>query len=418
MFSTCKKPPKPSTITLHVLHGLLTIGVLDLRKTWSPLARFGRVQLSKNSVSNRAALFAVVTAFVVGTVGTLAIRPVHAPDAGSLASAQTQTSPARIAWRLPIVFQTTMPVLGDNPVYLTQMIKAASGGAIDLQIFEPGEIVPAFSITDAVRDGKVSAGYTWLGYDQGKIPASPLISAVPFGMEPWEYTAWWYEGNGRQLTEALYQRYNIHPILCGITGPETAGWFRRRIDSLDDVKGLKIRFAGLGGQVIERLGASVTMLPGGEIFQALEKGAIDATEFALPVVDQSLGFNRVAPYNYYPGWHQPFTSSHLVVNLAQWQTLSATDQAMLELGCTAAVTRNLAQAEALQGEVIAGFADIGVSAEILPEPLLRELNNVSDQILQEEADRDPDFAEILASQKAFRSQYAQWKSRAYLPRDF
>lgn len=380
--------------------------------------RFGRVQLSKNSISNRAALFAVVTAFVVGTVGTLAIRPVHAPDAGSLASAQTQTSPARIAWRLPIVFQTTMPVLGDNPVYLTQMIKAASGGAIDLQIFEPGEIVPAFSITDAVRDGKVSAGYTWLGYDQGKIPASPLISAVPFGMEPWEYTAWWYEGNGRQLTEALYQRYNIHPILCGITGPETAGWFRRRIDSLDDVKGLKIRFAGLGGQVIERLGASVTMLPGGEIFQALEKGAIDATEFALPVVDQSLGFNRVAPYNYYPGWHQPFTSSHLVVNLAQWQTLSATDQAMLELGCTAAVTRNLAQAEALQGEVIEGFADIGVSAEILPEPLLRELNNVSDQILQEEADRDPDFAEILASQKAFRSQYAQWKSRAYLPRDF
>ena len=418
MFSTCKKPPKPSTITLHVLHGLLTIGVLDLRKTWSPLARFGRVQLSKNSISNRAALFAVVTAFVVGTVGTLAIRPAHAPDAGSLASAQTQTSPARIAWRLPIVFQTTMPVLGDNPVYLTQMIKAASGGAIDLQIFEPGEIVPAFSITDAVRDGKVSAGYTWLGYDQGKIPASPLISAVPFGMEPWEYTAWWYEGNGRQLTEALYQRYNIHPILCGITGPETAGWFRRRIDSLDDVKGLKIRFAGLGGQVIERLGASVTMLPGGEIFQALEKGAIDATEFALPVVDQSLGFNRVAPYNYYPGWHQPFTSSHLVVNLAQWQTLSATDQAMLELGCTAAVTRNLAQAEALQGEVIEGFADIGVSAEILPEPLLRELNNVSDQILQEEADRDPDFAEILASQKAFRSQYAQWKSRAYLPRDF
>jgi TRAP-type mannitol/chloroaromatic compound transport system substrate-binding protein len=374
--------------------------------------------LSKNSISNRAALFAVVTAFVVGTVGTLAIRPVHAPDAGSLAAAQTQTSPARIAWRLPIVFQTTMPVLGDNPVYLTQMIKAASGGAIDLQIFEPGEIVPAFSITDAVRDGKVSAGYTWLGYDQGKIPASPLISAVPFGMEPWEYTAWWYEGNGRQLTEALYQRYNIHPILCGITGPETAGWFRRRIDSLDDVKGLKIRFAGLGGQVIERLGASVTMLPGGEIFQALEKGAIDATEFALPVVDQSLGFNRVAPYNYYPGWHQPFTSSHLVVNLAQWQTLSATDQAMLELGCTAAVTRNLAQAEALQGEVIEGFADIGVSAEILPEPLLRELNNVSDQILQEEADRDPDFAEILASQKAFRSQYAQWKSRAYLPRDF
>ena len=382
------------------------------------LLDLGRFQLSKNSISNRAALFAVLTAFVVGTLGSLAIRPIHAPATVTATSDDVASSAARIAWRLPVVFQTTMPVLGDNPVYFTRMIKDASGGAIDLQIFEPGEIVPAFSITDAVRDGKVSAGYTWLGYDQGKIAASPLVSAVPFGMEPWEYTAWWYEGGGRQLTETLYQRHNIHPILCGITGPETAGWFRRRIDSLDDVKGLKIRFAGLGGQVIERLGASVTMLPGGEIFQALEKGAIDATEFALPVVDQSLGFNRVAPYNYYPGWHQPFTSSHLVVNRATWQTLSKTDQAMLELGCTAAVTRNLAQAEASQGEVIAGFPDLGVSAEILPEPLLRELNKVSDQILQEEAARDPDFAEILASQQAFRRQYAQWKSRAYLPRDF
>lgn len=382
------------------------------------LLGLGRFQLSKNSISNRAALFAVLTAFVVGTLGSLAIRPVHAPATVTATSDDVASSAARIAWRLPVVFQTTMPVLGDNPVYFTRMIKDASDGAIDLQIFEPGEIVPAFSITDAVRDGKVSAGYTWLGYDQGKIAASPLVSAVPFGMEPWEYTAWWYEGGGRQLTETLYQRHNIHPILCGITGPETAGWFRRRIDSLDDVKGLKIRFAGLGGQVIERLGASVTMLPGGEIFQALEKGAIDATEFALPVVDQSLGFNRVAPYNYYPGWHQPFTSSHLVVNRATWQTLSKTDQAMLELGCTAAVTRNLAQAEASQGEVIAGFPDLGVSAEILPEPLLRELNKVSDQILQEEAARDPDFAEILASQQAFRRQYAQWKSRAYLPRDF
>ncbi len=372
---------------------------------------------NKKHISNRAALFAVITAFIVGMIGTLAVRPVHAPAVAAGPATESNRA-VRINWRLPVVFQTTMPVLGDNPVYLTSALKAASGGAINLQVFEPGEIVPAFSITDAVRDGKVAAGYTWLGYDQGKIPASPLISAVPFGMEPWEYSAWWYEGGGRQLTEALYARYNIHPIYCGMTGPETAGWFRRRIETLDDVRGLKIRFAGLGGRVIERLGASVTMLPGGEIFQALEKGAIDATEFALPVVDQSLGFNRVAPYNYYPGWHQPFTSSHLVINLENWNALAPPDQAMLELACTAAVTRNLAQAEALQGSVIQGFADIGVSAEILPEPLLRELNKVSDQILEEEAEKDADFAEILASQRAFREQYAEWKSRAYLPRDF
>lgn len=375
--------------------------------------------MTRPRISNRAAVIAVSIAFAVGLIGSLAIRPV---DKLPTTDAQLQQSgtdlPTRVDWRLPIVFQTSMPVIGENPIYVSQIIRDASAGAIQLNLFEPGEIVPAFAITDAVRDGKVPAGYTWLGYDQGKIPASPLISAVPFGMEPWEYSAWWYEADGRQLTEALYQKHMIYPLFCGISGPETAGWFRQPIDSLEDLRGLKIRFAGLGGQVLERLGASVTMLPGGEIFQALEKGAIDATEFALPIVDQSLGFNRVAKFNYYPGWHQPFTALHLVVNLTVWRALSSADQALIEMGCTAGVTRNLAASEAKQGAVIEGFPAIGVSAEILPEALLRELNRVTEQVLEEEAAKDSDFAEILQSQRDFRRTYAQWKSRAYLPRDF
>ena len=372
--------------------------------------------MTRKSITNKAALTAVISAFVIGMFGTLAVRPINPPAVNP--AAQGIAAQVRLNWRVPIVFPRTMPVLGENPVYLAAMIDQASNGAIKFNLFDPGEVVPAFAITEAVRDGKVPAGYTWLGYDQGKIPSSPLISAVPFGMEPWEYSAWWYEAGGRELTENLYVEHNLMPLYCGMTGPETAGWFREKIESLEDVKGLKIRFAGLGGKVIERLGASVTMIPGGEIFQALEKGAIDATEFALPIVDQSLGFNRVAKFNYYPGWHQPFTASHLVVNLGVWRQLSNADQSLIELGCTAAVTRNLAQAEALQGDVIAGFADIGVSAEILPEPLLRELNRVADEILDEEAAKDADFAEILASQRAFRKSYAEWKSRAYLPRDF
>jgi TRAP-type mannitol/chloroaromatic compound transport system substrate-binding protein len=368
-------------------------------------------------ISNRAALAAVVTALIVGFIGSLAVRP---PGGGEAANSPQPSGEQaeRIRWRVPVSFQTTMPVLGDNPIYVTDMIRRASNGAIQLDLFEPGEIVPSFSITDAVRDRKIEAGYTWLGYDQGKIPASPLIGAVPFGMEPWEYSAWWYEAGGRELTEGLYAKHNIHPIYCGMTGPETAGWFREPIDSLDDVAGLKIRFAGLGGKVIERLGASVTMLPGGEIFQALEKGAIDATEFALPIVDQSLGFNRVAKFNYYPGWHQPFTASHLTINIEAWRSLSDGDQALIELGCTAGVIRNLSNSEAKQGAVIAGFPDIGVSARTLPEPILRQLEEVAESVLEEEAAKDADFAEILASQRAFRDNYAHWKSRAYLPRDF
>ena len=375
--------------------------------------------MSGKQISNKAALFAVAMALAVGFITSLAVRPVHIGTSQSLDSSGTQSaSQVRVRWRVPVVFQTTWPVLGDNPVYVSQMIKDASRGAFLLDIFEPNEIVPPFSITDAVRDQKIEAGYTWLGYDQGKIPASALVGAVPFGMEPWEYSAWWFEGNGKNLTETLYKKHNIHPIFCGMTGPETAGWFRKPIQSLEDLKGLKIRFAGLGGKVIEQLGASVTMLPGSEIFQALEKGAIDATEFALPIVDQQLGFDRVAKYNYYPGWHQPFTASHLIVNLTTWDSLDSNDQSLLELACTAGVIRNLSSSEGKQGAVVARLEETGALPRVLSLEILRELERVTKRVLEQEAERDKDFAVIYESQLEFRQNYSHWKSRAYLPRDF
>ncbi|MEM7216827.1 MAG: TRAP transporter substrate-binding protein [Pseudomonadota bacterium] len=371
-------------------------------------------------MSLRAALFAVVIAFAAGLLGSLALRPVGAP--GGAAASETETtnvaSQASVRWRVPIAFGTNLPALGDNIVYVADLLRRFSSGRIDLNVYEPGEIVPTFSIVDAVRDGKVQAGYTWLGYDQGKIPASALLGAVPFGLEPWEYSAWWFEGGGRELGEALYAKYGVHLLFCGIIGPETAGWFRRPINSLADVAGLKIRFAGLGGKVIGELGASVTMLPGGEIFQALEKGAIDATEYSLPVVDQKLGFDRVAKLNYFPGWHQPSTASHLAINQSSWQRLSGADQAAVEAACTAGVTRNLARSEQLQGGIIAGFPGIGVTAGRLPDDMLRQLQAVTERVMQEEANKDPDFAKIYASQRAFRADYAHWKRLAYLPRDF
>ena len=375
--------------------------------------------MSGKQISNKAALFAVAMALAVGFITSLAVRPVHIGTSQSLDSSENQSaSQVRVRWRVPVVFQTTWPVLGDNPVYVSQMIKDASRGAFLLDIFEPNEIVPPFSITDAVREQKIEAGYTWLGYDQGKIPASALVGAVPFGMEPWEYSAWWFEGNGKNLTENLYKKHNIHPIFCGMTGPETAGWFRKPIQSLEDLKGLKIRFAGLGGKVIEQLGASVTMLPGSEIFQALEKGAIDATEFALPIVDQQLGFDRVAKYNYYPGWHQPFTASHLIVNLTTWDSLDSNDQSLLELACTAGVIRNLSSSEGKQGAVVARFEETGALPRVLSLEILRELERVTKRVLEQEAERDKDFAVIYDSQVEFRQNYSHWKSRAYLPRDF
>ncbi len=368
------------------------------------------------NITNKTALIAVIAAFLTGMLATLAIRPPgDRPIAGAVPA---KTTGVTVRWRVPTAFATTLEVLGDNVLWVADAIGRGTSGAILLTPYEPGEIVPAFNIVDAVREGKVQAGYTWLGYDQGKIPASPLLGAVPFGMEPWEYSAWWYEAGGHQLAEALYARYGVHPILCGLIGPETAGWFRDPIESLSDIEGLKIRFAGLGGKVIERLGASVTMLPGGEIFQALEKGAIDATEFSLPNVDQALGFDRVAKLNYYPGWHQTYTAAHLVVNADVWRALTAMERAVIDTACTAGVTRNLAKSEAKQGPILAGFPAKGVTAIRLPDSILRELKSVSDEVMAGEAARDQDFRRIHESQLAFRGQYALWKRFAYLPRDF
>jgi TRAP-type mannitol/chloroaromatic compound transport system substrate-binding protein len=369
----------------------------------------------KNPWGNRSAGVAIMVAFLVGLIGALALR---ADRTGVTQETVGDKQQSKIHWRVPVAFGTNLPALGDNVLYVTDSLRTASAGRIQLEVFEPGLLIPPFSITEGVRDKKIEAGYTWLGYDQGKIPATPLISAVPFGMEPWEFTAWYYEDEGKQLTESLYRPHNIHPILCGVIGPETAGWFRNPINALTDFQGLKIRFAGLGGKVLQKLGASVTMIPGGEIFQALEKGAIDATEFSMPAVDQMLGFDRVAKYNYFPGWHQTFTAAHLVVNLDVWQALAESDQAFLEMACTAGVIRNLSRGEGIQGAVMQGFEKKGVTPLKFSNSVLRELKNVTDEVLEEEALKDTEFLRIWESQKKFQKTYKAWKSHAYLPRDF
>ena len=354
--------------------------------------------------SGRGARAAVIVA-VAGCFGAVSMS----------ADAEAQD---RVRWRVPIAFPSTLPALGDNMPWVAEQLEAASGGAIQFRVAEPGDIVPALELTDAVGSGQVQAGYNWLGYDQGRIRSSALFAAAPFSMEPWEYSAWWYYGGGRELAEEIYGAAGVHPIFCGITGPETAGWFRQPIETLDDLQGLTIRFAGIGGRVLQALGANVTMIPGGEIYQALDRGRIDASEFSLPIVDQRLGFGDVATFNYFPGWHQTFTAFHLQVNLDEWNGLSDANRALITLGCTAGVTRNLAYGEATQGEIIAGFPDIGVTASRLPDDILRELQVLSEQVMQEEAEVDADFARVLESQQAFMESYQLWQELGYLPRDF
>jgi len=361
-------------------------------------------------MSNREALVAVAVAFLVGVLVAGSLResgPIPQKEPGATIAGPT------LRWRITSAFGTHLPALGENPLVVAERLRRASQGRIDWTIDDPGEVVPAFAIVEAVRHGKIEAGYTWLGYDQGRLAASVLFGAVPFGMTPWEYTAWWVRGGGAELAREIYRPIGIEPILCGMIGPETAGWFREEITTPDDVSGLKIRFAGLGGRALQRLGASVTMLPGGEIFQALEKGAIDATEFSLPEVDTRLGFDRVARFNYFPGWHQPHTAFHLVVHKPTWDGLPEATQETIRLACGNGVYRNLANAEATQGAAIEAFEGSGVQTRVLSPELLDALARASLAVLEEEAAADPDFARVLEHQRNFREGYARWRALAY-----
>ncbi len=361
------------------------------------------------------------------TEGQFASRTIKMSTAALLGMAvigfsALSTTPAsaeeNIRWKVQSTFNTAWPALGDPIAYLSKTLDRATAGRIKLKIYEPGKIVPPLEITPSISKGDLPAAYNYLAYDQGRIPSAVLFSAVPFGMEPWEYAAWWFEGEGAKLAADIYHQRNIHPLLCSTIGPETAGWYRKPIKSLDDLKGLKIRFSGLGGMVLNEIGASATLMAGGEIFAALEKGTLDATEYSMPAIDEILGFYKVAKYNLFPGWHQPSTSTHLLINLDKWNALSDADRALFEMGCTAATMRAITRGEALQGAVINSFKEKGVTAAKLPDSVLQELKRVTNKVMNEEAAKDADFKRVWNSQTAFHNEYQVWKEMGYFPRDF
>ncbi len=323
----------------------------------------------------------------------------------------------KIRWKLPTAFGTALPALGDQIVEIVEGMKKMSDGNIQVKVFEPKALVPAPGITQAVKDKKLPAGYTWLGYDQGRIPAAALLAASqPFVYDPTEFISWWYEGGGIALAEELYAPHNIKPILCGMSGPETGGWYQKELKTTKDFEGLKIRFSGLGGTILQKTGASITMLPGGELFSALEKGVLDATEFATPAVDVKLGFYKVAKYNYFPGWHQPGTAFHLIVNQDIWNDMSTSQQSIVETACTAGVLKNLARGEALSGPQIIANKNNAVEVRVFPEEILNDLRKIAKEVMQEQSAKDVSFKKIYDSQMAFDKSYKEWSKIGYLPR--
>jgi len=345
----------------------------------------------------------------------LALALVIAAGVGGTAAAKEKP----VLLKVPVCFSTQLPALGSAIDWMAKRMKLASGGSVVMKVYEPKKLVAPFEILEAVSKGKINAGYATAGYWAGKIPAAPLFSAVPFGPEAPEYMAWMWYGDGMKLYQEMYDQagYNVKVLVAAIIAPETSGWFKEPIKNLSDLKGMRMRFFGLGGKVMQKMGVQTSLLPAGEIFPALEKKAIDATEFSMPIIDKRLGFYKIAKYNYYPGWHQQATVFELLINKDTWKAMSKHQQAVIEMMCKATVADQLAYSEAIQAPVIKeNVTKRGVVNKYWSQEFLNAYRQAWEEVAAEEAAKDAFFKKAYDNLKKFREEYRYWQSVGFLPR--
>jgi TRAP-type mannitol/chloroaromatic compound transport system substrate-binding protein len=317
-------------------------------------------------------------------------------------------------WNLQSTYPGSLTQLGTLGKHIADQLNAVTEGDIELVFQEPGALVPALEVFDAVASGAIEAGWSTPGYWAGKVPALPLFAAVPFGPQAGEYIAWMKFGGGKELFDEIYEKNGIHSVICGVIAPEASGWFKNEIKSTEDLKGLKMRFFGLGAKVMEKMGVSTQLLAGGDIFPALELGTIDATEFSMPAIDLNLGFYQVAKHYYFPGWHQQATLFDLMINLDLWESLSDTQKAQIETVCDASIAYGLAEGEAIQFAALQELEKNGVQIHKWPPEILDALRAGWEEVVAEQVASDPDFARVWESLSTFRANYAKWKAIGYL----
>jgi TRAP-type mannitol/chloroaromatic compound transport system substrate-binding protein len=320
----------------------------------------------------------------------------------------------RVKWKMQSAFGSKLSIVGEVAARYEGLMDRVSGGNFKIKFFEPGALVPALEAWSAVKAGSIESSWTTAGYHAGKFPALSWYTAVPFGPEMGEYMAWLTYGGGDEIYNRLYAEQGVRGLHCAAIAPETSGWFREPIDSLDQLKGMKIRFFGLGAKVMTKMGASTQLLAGADIYPALERGVIDATEFSMPSIDLDLGFYQIAKYNYFPGWHQQASIGELLINKDKYDGLSDQQRAWLDVGCSDSMMWSYVKSEAIQFKAMQELEKKGVIFKRWPDEVLDTLKAKWDEVVAEESAKDPLFAEVHKSYKSFRDQYKVWLDNGYL----
>jgi TRAP-type mannitol/chloroaromatic compound transport system substrate-binding protein len=311
-------------------------------------------------------------------------------------------------------FPGKMALVGEGARELSAKIARASGGEIQLEFHEPGTLVPAKRTLYAVSEGTIDAGWGGGGWFNEVDSAFNMFSAVPFGPGMGEYMAWMYYGGGLEMARELFAQHNLHNVPCAVIPPEASGWFRKEISTAADLKGLRMRFFGLGAKVMERLGVTTQQLPPGEIYAALQKGELDATEFSLPQMDQALGFHEVAKYYYFPGWHQQATFFDLYINKAKWDALADRHKAIIELACGDMIRQSIAAGEAAQWKAMREMQAAGVQIRRWPAEILAAMESAWNEVAEKEATLNANFRRVYESYMQFRQEYAIWYEHGFL----
>ena len=332
----------------------------------------------------------------------------------TFAISASEAEAKKVRWKMHSAFGTNLAVIGPVGPRVSGWVNDMSDGDFDLKVFEPGALAGGYAYYDPVSQGAFEVAYGTPGANQGKNSAFAFLSTWPFGPGALEFNAWLQHGGGVDLGKELYAKDGIEYFYCGLIPPETSGWFRTEIKSLEELRGLKMRFFGMGAKVMQKFGVATQQLAGGDIYPALELGTIDATEFSMPAIDRSLGFYQIAKFNYFPGWHQQSTTNEFVVNKAKWDGLDKTKQAMFQVACTANIAVELADGEALQPAAMIANEKDGVKNVTWPDSVLDQLRGAWDEVLKEEIAANPDVKRLWDSYSAFHEEYKIWGERGYL----
>jgi TRAP-type mannitol/chloroaromatic compound transport system substrate-binding protein len=328
--------------------------------------------------------------------------------ASALAAPAVAQSMPEVKWRLTASWPKSLDTLYGACETFAKHVAEATDNKFQVQPFAAGEIVPALQVLDAVQNGTVEIGHSAMYYYIGKDPTWALFCAVPFGLNGRQQNAWFYDGDGTKLMDDFGKKYNVYPLVGGNTGAQMGGWFRKEIKTVDDLKGLKFRIGGWAGKTLQKLGVVPQQIAGGDIYPALEKGTIDAAEWVGPYDDEKLGFYKVAPYYYYPGWWEGGTALHFLINQAKWNELPKNYQAIVIAAAGFANVEVTARYDARNPAALKRLIAAGTQLRAFPQPVMEACLKASNEVNAETAAANADYKKVLDSMQAFRNDEVLW----------